>query len=140
MFGQFGLLGLGLGVLQSGAQPIDKTITDFDPAPWTEGAGWVSNGDGTATYTGGSGTTDLTAFGALEQDATYEVSFTVTGLNEGNINLRFGDISTPDVVASADGTYTQTLVATGGTGIRFRAANVLTGSVVLSDLSVVKVG
>lgn len=134
-------LGFSLGFArpQGGPVPIDSAVTDFESASWAQGAGWTANGDGTATYVAGSGTTDLTAFGALEQDATYEVSFTVSGLSEGNINLRFGDIAVIDVVASADGTYTQTLVATGGTGIRFRAANVTTTNVTLSAFSVVKV-
>ena len=130
---------LGFAIAQSaGPIPIASAVTNFAPGSWTAGAGWTANGDGTATYTAGSGTSDLTATGVLEENATYEVSFTVSGLSEGNINLRFGDLGVIDVTASANGTYTQTIVATGGVGIRFRAANVTTTDVTLSDFTVVK--
>jgi len=96
---------------------------------WTKGAGWTISG-GKASNDGsfGSGNSFLIS---SESDAsvgdTYEITFTVSNYVEGTVKARAGQAG--GTARTANGTYTEVMVATSTETARLQATNSFTGSV-----------
>ena len=107
-------------------------VTNHDfavDANWTKGTGWSISG-GKASNDGSFGGANSFLI-TSETDAsvgdTYEVTFTVSNYVQGSIKARAGQGG--GTARTANGTYTETMVATATETIRLHATNSFIGSV-----------
>ena len=107
-------------------------VTNHDfavDANWTKGTGWSISG-GKASNDGSFGGANSFLI-TSETDAsvgdTYEVTFTVSNYVQGSIKARAGQAG--GTIRTANGTYTETMVATATETIRLHATNSFIGSV-----------
>lgn len=105
------LTGLGADLVTNGG-----FATDTD---WSKGTGWtiasnVASSDGTQ-----AGNADLTQAISITNGNTYEVTFTVSNYSAGNIRPVVGN--TEGTNRAANGTFTEQIVAAGGTDLDMRA-------------------
>lgn len=81
---------------------------------WSKGADWTISG-GVAVRAAGAGESSLSQPVTLTAGGTYEITFTVLGYAAGTVTPRFSGGSNVDGTArSANGTYTESLVAASG--------------------------
>jgi len=96
---------------------------------WTKGAGWTISG-GKASNDGSFGNANSFLISS-ETDAsvgdTYEVTFTVSNYVQGSIKARAGQAT--GTIRTANGTYTETMVAIATETIRLHAIGSFIGSV-----------
>lgn len=92
-----------------------------DPGGWTKGTGWTINTGANAAQSDGSQTadSDLTQTITLTEGRVYKVTFTVSGYSAGNVCAVIGETEGTD--RSANGTYSEYIVAGSGTDLDIRA-------------------
>ncbi len=97
-----------------------------DTSAWVTGVNWAITG-GVATATGA--TTDNMRQAVLTVGKTYKITYTISGYVSGGINAKAGSAGFVGTTNSANGTYTDTLVAAGDTYLRIAPVTSFTGSI-----------
>jgi hypothetical protein len=104
-----------LGGASLSAEMVRNGGFDAD-GTWKKGTGWAIAG-GVATKTAGVSDT-ISQPASLIPGQSYTLVFTVSGYSAGGANIRFqGGASVIGTTRSANGTYTQTLVAGPGNNV-----------------------
>lgn len=100
---------------------------------WTKGTGWTISAGAASSDGSQAANSDLTqTIAGLKSGVSYDVTFTVSGLTGGQVRLLVG--GTAGTQRSADGTYTETVVAGSSTTFGFRADLDFVGSI--DDVSI----
>lgn len=95
-----------------GASKVSNGTFASDTA-WAKGAGWTISG-GAANKAAGTAS-DLTQAGALVASGSYLVEYTLSNVTAGTLRARFdGGTATNGATRTADGVYSETLVAKAG--------------------------
>lgn len=96
---------------------------------WAMGAGWsISGGVAVGTATGTGATFNYNS-ATLTQGKAYKTTFTISGYTSGSITMQVGN-GTAGTYRSADGTYTQTLIAgSSTTQIQMNVGTSFTGNI-----------
>ena len=126
-----------------GLGPELVTNGDFtgDASGWALGTGWAygTNNLVATSATGNTTQSDV----AVVDNATYQLSYTLSGYVDGSYALRLynGSFAGDSTVRTANGTYTEdlTLNVASGAAASVRAVTVVDGTATIDDISVKKV-
>ena len=111
--------------------------TDSD---WAKGTGWsISGGAASCDGTQTSGT-QLTQNGTYTLDKTYKVTYTLSSVTAGNVDVRLqgSGATVTGNSRNTDGTYTEYITSTGNTSFRIRGNDDFIGSI--DNVSIKEVG
>lgn len=110
-FNATSLTGLGADLVTNGS-----FVTDTD---WGKGPGWSISGGVASSDASQSADSDLTQSLSLVNGNTYEVTFTISNFVAGNVTPVAADTEGTD--RSANGTFTENLIAVAGGDVDIRA-------------------
>jgi hypothetical protein len=105
-----------------------------DASGWTLGAAWHYNANAVDKDT--DGTSTLAQDVSAVQGQVYNVTYTISTLTAGSVTMSVGGVS--GTTRSADGTYTDSIKATGTGNLTFTPSN--DARFTLDDVAVVQVG
>lgn len=101
-------------------------------APTSVGAGWVDNGDGTYTHTGGGGVAPLEWSGRLTEGARVLSKYTVTGQTAGTITAAAGTAA--GAATAADAAVRELLLTAGNQVFSFTPTDPFDGTISLVEV------